>query len=130
MARTVLTAQALPLASGASYFPALPLASGSADLVFTAGDATNDNYVAIVNGKTVVFAQNTDSAASHTLTIHSVADAQARTGDITSYVIGALKTSSFGPFSATPLGWNQSTPAGLWLDPTSTFIQFAVVTNP
>jgi hypothetical protein len=130
MARTQLTPQTLPLVGpGASYFPSLPITSTCADLVFTAGDGSNNNYVAITNTKTVVLAQNT-STGTNTLTIVSVADAQGRTGDITSYAIGALKTSCFGPFVTSPTGWNQSSPAGLWLNPSSSFVQFAVLNLP
>jgi hypothetical protein len=130
MARTALVAQSLPLATGASYFPALPVAATSADLVFTAGDSGNNNVVPIVNSKTVVLAFNAHATTTFTVSIISVADAQGRTGDITSYAILAQKTSSFGPFSTTPAGWNQTSPAGLYLNPTSTNVQFAVLTLP
>jgi hypothetical protein len=130
MARTALTAQSLPLATAASYFPALPLTGTCADLVFTAGDASNNNVVPIVNGKTVVLAFNAHTTTPFTLSIISVADAQGRTGDITSYAIAAQKVSCFGPFSTTPAGWNQTSPAGLYLNPTSTNVQFAVLTLP
>jgi hypothetical protein len=130
MARTALTAHALPLASGASYFPALPLTATSADLTFAAGDSSNDNYVPIVSGKTVVLAFNAHATTGFTLSIISVADAQGRTGDITNYGIAAQAHSCFGPFQTTPVGWNNSSPAGLYLNPTSTNIQFSVLTLP
>jgi hypothetical protein len=130
MARTALTPQVLPLASGASYFPALPITATSADLVFTAGDSGNENVVPIVSGKTVVLAFNAHATTTFTLSIISVADAQGRTGDITNYAILAQKTSCFGPFQTTPAGWNNTSPAGLYLNPTSTNVQFAVLTLP
>jgi hypothetical protein len=130
MARTALTAQALPLASGASYFPSLPLTATSADLVFAAGDSTNDNVVPIVSGKTVVLAFNAHATTTFTLSIISVADAQGRTGDITNYAILAQKVSCFGPFQTSPAGWNNTSPAGLYLNPTSSNVQFAVLTLP
>jgi hypothetical protein len=131
MARTALTAQSLPLAAaGGAYFPALPLTGTCADLVFTAGDASNNNYVPIVSGKTVVLAFNKHATTTFTLSIISVADAQGRTGDITSYAIAAQTVSSFGPFTTTPAGWNQTSPAGLYLNPTSTNVNFAVLTLP
>ena len=130
MARTALTAQSLPLAVGASYFPTLPLSATSADLVFTAGDSTNNNVVPIVSGKTVVLAFNSHATTTFTLSIISTADSQGRTGDITSYAILAQKVSCFGPFQTTPAGWNQTSPAGLYLNPTATNIQFAVLTLP
>ncbi len=129
MARTSLTATKPPLSGpGAQYFPALPVTAASALLGFVAGDASASNYVAIVNGKTMVFVYNSDSAATHTLTIHSVADPQTRSGDITALALSALGIYGFGPF--TQLGWNQSSPAGLWLDPSSSFVQFAIINNP
>jgi hypothetical protein len=130
MARTALVAQPLPLAVGASYFPPLPLTGTCADLVFTAGDSGNNNYVPIVNGKTVVLAFNVHTTTPFSLSIISVADAQGRTGDITTYAIAAQTISSFGPFSSTPLGWNNVSPAGLYLNPTSSNVKFAVLTLP
>jgi hypothetical protein len=131
MARTALTAQALPLATGASYFPTtLPLTATCADLVFTAGDASNNNVVPIVSGKTVVLAFNKHATTTFTLSIISVADNQGRTGDITSYAILAQTVSCFGPFQTTPAGWNNVSPAGLYMNPTSTNVAFAVLTLP
>jgi hypothetical protein len=130
MARTALTAASLPLSLGASYFPSLPLTATCADLVFVAGDSVNDNVVPIINGKTRVLAFNTHATSTFTLSIISVADAQGRTGDITNYAILAQKISSFGPFQTSPAGWNNTSPAGLYLNPTSTWINFAVETLP
>jgi hypothetical protein len=129
MARTTLTGH-LPALSGPGpqYFPSLPLTAGSAQLNFVAGDAANSNFVAIVNGKTMVYVQNVDSAATHTLTIHSTADPQVRTGDITGYALASLSIHQFGPF--TNVGWLQASPAGLWLDPSHSAVQFAIVNNP
>lgn len=128
MARTALTAAALPLASGASYFPTTPLSANTADLTWTAGDASNGNYVALTSGKTRLLVKNVHATTAFTMTIRSVADERGRTGDITSYSVAALVTSSFGPFLTT--GWNQSSPAGLWIDTASTNLQFVVETLP
>jgi hypothetical protein len=130
MARTALTAQSLPLASNASYFPALPLTGTCADLVFTAGDSSLDNVVPIVSGKTVVLAFNKHATTGFTLSIISVADSQGRTGDITNYGIAAQTVSCFGPFVTSPQGWNNTSPAGLYLNPTSSNVAFAVLTLP
>ncbi len=129
MARTTLTAKIPPLSGpGAQYFPLMPLTPASALIGFVAGDAAASNVTAIVNGKTMVFVYNSDSAATHTLTIHSVADPQMRTGDITALALTALQTYVFGPF--TNLGWNQTSPAGLWIDPSHSTVMIAVITNP
>lgn len=127
MARTALTAASLPLSTGAQYFPTLPLSANSANLVTAALDVSNGNYVAIVNGKTLLLAFNSDTSA-HTVTLTSVADGQNRTGDITAYSIAAAKIATFGPF--TSLGWNQTSPAGLWIDGNSALILLAVITLP
>ncbi len=129
MARTTLTGHLPPLSGpGPQYFPALPLGAGSATVSFVAGDASQSNFCALVNGKTMVWVYNADSAATHTLTIHSAVDPQVRTGDITGYALAALSISAFGPFTNT--GWLQTSPAGLWLDPSHSAVQFAIVNNP
>jgi|SRR5271157_799746 len=128
MARTLLVPQSFPLATGASYFPTTPLAGTAADLVWTAADAVNDNYVPIISTKTVVLIWNSDASA-HTVTIHSVADAQGRTGDITTYSQAAHTVSCFGPFTTTA-GWNQTSPAGLYIDCVNALQLIAVLTLP
>ncbi len=129
MARTTLTAKTPPLSGpGAQYFPTMPITAASALIGYVAGDASQSNVVAIVNGKTMVFVYNSDATATHTLTIRSVADPQMRTGDLTAVALSALSTYVFGPF--TNLGWNQTSPAGLWIDPNHTAIQIAVINNP
>src|SRR5947209_8483154 len=128
MARTALTAQSLPLANGAQYYPSTPLSATSADLTWSASDPGNGNYVPLVSGKTVVLTKNVHTTTAFTMTVKSVADSQGRLGDITSYSVVALATSSFGPFLTA--GWNQSSPAGLWLDSASSNLQYAVLTLP
>jgi hypothetical protein len=129
MARTTLTGHLPPLSGpGPQYDPATPLAPGSATLSFVAGDAAQNNFCALVNGKTMVYVYNADTAATHTLTIHSVIDPLNRTGDITNYALAALSISAFGPF--TNVGWLQHSPVGLWLDPSHSAVQFAIVNNP
>ena len=126
MARTSLTPVAFPNTTTNAFFPVLPVTAGSQDLSFVAGDAVNNNVVTITSGKTFVDVFNSHATTTFSLTIHSVADASQRTGDIGPYPIPAQKVSRFGPF--TTAGWNQSSPAGLWLDATSTWLGF-VVTN-
>ena len=136
MARTLIAAQSPPNAANAAFFPATPLVANSASLVFAACDATNFNYTPIVSGKTMLYFINTDSA-SHTVTIHSVVDSQNRTADITTYSIAAgavggatNSIAMMGPFTTTPPGWNQTSPAGLYFDASSALVLVAVLTNP
>ena len=97
-ARVLITSQA-PVGA----YPVTPLTANSADLTFTAGDATNGHYTEIVDGKTYVIAKNT-GAGARTVTITSSRDAFNRTGDITAYSLGAGEVSRpFGPFSKA--GW-------------------------
>lgn len=128
MARTALTAVNFPNATTNTFFPLLPITAGSQDLSFVAGDAINNNVVAITSGHTFVDVFNSHATTTFSLSIHSVADASNRTGDVGPYPIPAQKVSRFGPF--TSAGWNQSSPAGLWLDPTSTWLGFCVTNTP
>lgn len=128
MARTAVTAQTPPLASGASYTPAIPLAANSADLAWTAADTVNNMVIApLVAGKTLVLARNT-GASAHTVTFTSVADPFGRTGDITAYSLAAGEVACFGPFGKT--GWDQASAAGLYFTANHLEIEFACLQLP
>lgn len=130
MSRGTITAQNFPLSVGASYYPATPLTATTAGMTMTTGDASNGHVTPIVDGKTVVMAINTDTMTARTITITSVADGQNRKGDITAYSMpaGGLIIHSFGPFKQAY--WNQSSPAGLWIDVSNAAVLLAVVTLP
>src|SRR6266404_5682560 len=127
MSRGTITAQTFPLSTGAQYYPTTPLSATTADLVMTTGDASNGHVTAIVDGKTTVIAQNTGVGA-RTITFTSVVDVQNRKGDITAYSIVAGGLATFGPFKQAY--WNQSSPAGLWIDVSHAEVLLAVVTLP
>ncbi len=129
MARTLVSAQLPPLATGATYFPTTPLSAGTAKMNFAAADSSNFNYTPVVSGKTYLEILNTDTIA-HTVTLHTVVDAQNRTGDITAYSIPAGEVHKFGPFTSSPAGWVQTSPAGLWFDCSSALLFVSVAQVP
>lgn len=100
MAARVLIAAQSPVGT----YPVTPLTADAADLVETAGDATNGHYTPIVNGKTIVIAHNT-GAVARTITFTSARDSTFnRLGTITAYSLGAGEISlPFGPFTSE--GW-------------------------
>ena len=98
MARTTLT-KTTALGQFGTY------SANAADLTMTAGDASNLNQF-VASGNDLVIVRNS-GAGARTLTITSVADAQGRTGDITTYSIGAGEYAIFGPFNTTQ-GFRQS----------------------
>ncbi len=124
MARLVINAQNLE-ATGA--YPALPVTPGSAEFTFTGTSDQTDRYTALVNNKTMVIAQNTDSV-DQTITFTSVVDPFNRVGNITTYNIPAGKTVRFGRFQT--VGWAQISPAGLWINVSDAKVILAVVTLP
>jgi len=99
MARTTLTKTTALGAYSASYATA-----NAADATFTAADASNGNQFVAGNNDLVVVRNS--GASPYTLTISSVVDPYARTGDITTYSIGAGEYAVFGPFRN--VGWMQS----------------------
>jgi hypothetical protein len=103
-------------------FPALPLTALSADLTFTAADATNFEECTIQGGE-LLLAWNT-GATGYTVTISSAADQFNRSGDIATYAIAAGVISCFGPFSLP--GWAQ---AGgyLYYQASNAAVKFAIV---
>lgn len=120
MARVLVAAQTPPGA-----YPSFPISANSLDMDFQASDNSLGNYTPLVDNKTYVLAWNTDTGA-HTITFTSAADTFNRTGDITSYSIGAGEIAQFGPFRTA--GWSQS--GQLWIDTTDVTIELAVITLP
>jgi hypothetical protein len=118
MPRTNIAAQTF---KGA--YPTLPVAGNSLDITMAGADTGNGNETALVDTKTIVIAHNTNVGAQ-TVTITSVADTLNRTGDITTYSIGADEIAVFGPFKT--VGWAHS--GKLWIDASSADVQLAVVT--
>lgn len=88
MAATVLTPN---LAVGP--FPALQPAANSLDLTETAADPSNGNRC-ICTGRELLIFRNS-GATGRTFTVTSVADGQRRTGDVTTYSLGAGETAAF-----------------------------------
>ena len=120
MARVLVAAQTTPGA-----YPALPISANSRDLSMQAGDSSLGNYTPIVEGKTLVIFQNTDSGA-HTVGFTSAADTYNRTGDITGYSLGAGELCLFGPFKA--LGWSDG--GNLDFNVSDNTVKVAVITLP
>jgi len=128
MSRDLIAAQSPPLAVGRNYYPATPLSANSANLTMTGVNQSGGNYTPIVDGATIVIATNTDSMAAHTITITSSADSLSRKGDITAYSLASGAIAHFGPFKT--IGWNGSTPSGLWIDASAVTVTVAVLTIP
>ena len=101
MARTTITGKTLP-----GSYPSLQPTAGSLELTeYAPGTASDGVQVTLIPKKTILIARNTNAGAQ-TVTVTSVADAQGRSGDITTYSIAAGKLAAFGPFETE--GWRQS----------------------
>lgn len=120
MARVTLTAQ-----DALGSYPSLPIASNGADLTETAADATNKEQV-LLTGRELIIAHNT-GAGARTVTFTSVADALGRSGDITTYSIGAGEIAVFGPFKRE--GWAQSN-GYLYIEASHAEVKWGVVRLP
>jgi hypothetical protein len=121
MARVLVAAQVAPGA-----YPVVT--ANSRDLAMQAADPSLKNYTPLVEGKTLLIAQNTDSGA-HTVTITSIVDAFNRTGDVTAYSLGAGELAIFGPFKEA--GWKHldTGEVGIWFEANDATVKFAVVTQ-
>ena len=120
MARVNVVAQVAPGA-----YPVVT--AGSRVLAMQACDASLNNSTAIVEGKTILIFQNTDSGA-HTITIHSIADVPFnRTGNVTAYSLAAGAIAMFGPFKAS--GWKQASEGDLWFEANDATVKVAVITQ-
>ena len=96
--------------------------ANSADLAMAAANASDLNQF-VASGNDLIFAHNTGSSA-YTVTISSVADSYGRTGDITTYSLGAGEYAVFGPFKLT--GWMQ-TDGKIYLAASNAEVKFGVV---
>jgi hypothetical protein len=106
--------------------PFATISANGADFTFTAGDTNTDTIA--VTGRQVILAQNIGVGA-RTLTITSVADAQGRTGDITSYSLGAGEFAAFGIGLTNEAGWKQ-TNGTIIVDVEHAEVKWAVLTLP
>src|SRR5581483_3196815 len=98
MSRTAVTPQT---PKGPYFSPS----AGQLDLTETAADTSNNNSFAMT-GAEVLLAHNTD-VSTHHITLTSIADSKGRTGDISTYAVGAGKISAFS-FRGGSEGWQQS----------------------
>ncbi len=117
MAKVTLTKTNLP-----GSYPATPLVADSADLVLTAASVASKNQFA-PTGKEIIVAYNS-GGSPYTVTINSVADENKRTGDITTYSIGAGEIAVFGPVLLD--GWRQSD-GYIYLEASNAAVKFAVI---
>lgn len=124
MARTALTAQATPSTGSGST------AATGLLVTMTAADAVNFNEVKLT-GKQLLLAINSSTTTDYHVTVTSVVDVMARTGDITSFTVthnaGGNALAAFGPF---PLaGWMQ-TDGNLYFQADNAAILFSILTLP
>lgn len=96
--------------------------ANAADLTMTAADVANKEQVTLT-GNELVIAYNANAGAQ-TVTISSVVDDMGRTGDVTTYSIGAGEYAVFGPFGTE--GWRQSD-GKLYFEATHADVKLGVV---
>lgn len=118
MARTSLT-KTTPLGP----YPSLPVSALALDITMTAADTTNLNQF-ILDGPCLIIVQNTAGVAG-TFTLTSAADAQNRTGDITTYSVAATTGLSVFKIDQTN-GWRQSD-GFMYLQGSATTMKFGII---
>lgn len=105
-------------------YPTLPVTATSLNLTWAVGDVAG-NYITTATGVSyLLLVHNTHATLAKTFTITSVADTLLRTGDITSYSVGAGLYSHFYFSSVT--GWSDGS-SHIVITPQTTDIQFLVV---
>ena len=103
-------------------YPTLPVAANSLDIAFTAADVTNKEQF-VADGKNLVLVRNTHATNAGTVTFTSAPDTQGRSGDITTYSLGAGEVMAF--LFKRP-GWMQSD-LNIYMEASATTMQYAVV---
>jgi hypothetical protein len=119
MARLAVSPKTLP-----ARYPSLPITANALDFTWVAAGASfADGAGFTLQEGDILLAYNPDISA-HTITITSVADALNRTGDITSYSLGAGEYCVFPQFKKE--GWAQTTGL-LHFATDNALVQFAVL---
>lgn len=85
--------------------PFATIAANGADFTFAAGTITDGDTFACT-GREILLVKN--GTGTNTITITSVANAKARTGDITTYSLGAGEFAAFGVGLTNTPGWKSS----------------------
>lgn len=104
-------------------YPTLQPAANSLDVTFAAAIVA-DKEQFVMSGNDVLLVWNTDAVNPYTFTVTSVADERNRTGDITTYSVGAGEIAAF-KFSAQK-GWMQSG-GYCYIEASNVAIKFAVL---
>jgi len=102
-------------------YPTLPVAANALDLVETAADVTNKEQFA-PSGDDLVIVHNT-GASPYTVTFTSVADEMKRTGDVTTYSLGAGELAAF---RFKKQGWLQ-TDGNIYIEASNAAVKWAVI---
>jgi hypothetical protein len=97
--------------------------ANAADLTMTAADTTNKQQIKLAREGDLILAHNTGGSPA-TVTITSSPDDLGRTGDITTYSLGAGEYAVFGKFQSR--GWVQSD-GNLYFEASSTDVKFGVI---
>lgn len=122
MARTTITGKTLP-----GSYPTLQPSAGSLVVTeYAPGTASDGVQVALIPGKTILLARNTNAGAQ-TITVTSSADSMGRSGDITTYSLAAGAIVALGPFQTD--GWRQ-TDGNLYAVASHIDVKFSVLYLP
>lgn len=117
----------MPRVTLTKFVPIGPVSSkytaNAADLTMTAADPVNKQQVKLTREGDIIVAHNTGGSPA-TVTITSTADALGRTGDITTYSLGAGEYAVFGKFQSQ--GWVQSD-GNLYFEASSADVKFGVI---
>lgn len=116
MPRVTITKQ-IPLGP----YPTLPVATNALDITQLAADVTNKEQF-VPSGDDLVIAHNTGGSAN-TITLTSAADALNRTGDISTYSVGA---GELAMFRYKKPGWMQSD-GRVYLEASNAAVKWSVI---
>ena len=103
-------------------YPALPVSANALDFVFTAADASNKEQF-VPGNDTLVIIKNGHATLAKTFTLTSKADERNRTGDVTTYSLGA---GEYALFRFKKAGWMQSD-GKIYMEAESSDIKYAVI---
>ena len=105
-------------------YPTLPVSATALDFAFSVADSTNFDQFSFT-GRELILVQNPTGGAL-TFTLESTTDLQSRTGDITTYSVGAGLFSCF--WAGKVDGWNNA--GQFFLRASASTLKFAIIRIP
>lgn len=104
------------------------ITAGTATITLAASSAGADTFTC--TGRDLILCQNSHAVTAYTVTISSTADAQGRTGDITTYSLAAGEIAVFGCGLTLSPGWRNTSTGVITITTSNASVKVSILRLP